>query len=729
MAETTIETLKVAFEADLTNLKAGFKEVTKQYAKLRDMQNVADDPNAGWATRTIAQYRLPDEAAKLSELQGKFENMGLKESFSNTFNALPSFKALASAGKEAMGVISARVWKGVQSQIKQTTVSLGGMSQKFTYLGRVIKRVAIYRAARETLALITNGVKTGMTNLEAYSAKIGTAFKPNMDSMRESFLFVQNAIGAVAGPIINFITPAVNALADAFANMANQVGFLIAKLTGQKMFSAAIRGAQKLNKEAGEAKKQIFGFDELNIFNAPSGKSEDLAGGYFEEWETGAEGLSRLIQEKDWYSLGREIATQFNKGIDTLDATAIGKRISDKLGAALKTVRGFVENFDFSQIGVKIADFANEIIDPEQAFDFGRIAARMVTGLADTIIGFIEEFDWGNLGKALKEGIVGYLSGLTDWFKSTDWVAFGKNLASSIIDFVANLDLSEVASSVWGFIKSAFVAFIEGAYGFFSEVADRLITALTGSTEDEAGSEATASSWKNIFSNLLTTAFGAAVGFVLGGPFGAIVGGLIGGLGGQIYSGNENDQNAIQLSDAFGDLLETALFAGVGFLLGGPVGSAVGMIIAGIKQKFEKGWDDTAQFMDDYASDYTSKRKTTTTTRYNHGATFDMSNMGMNAEGGFPDQGQMFIAREAGPELVGTIGGRTAVANNNQIVEGIASGVASALDNTNSVIMQVANAVVNAIANKEINTTVLTDRDIYKSAERGRTLAGRTVIV
>lgn len=41
------------------------------------------------------------------------------------------------------------------------------------------------------------------------------------------------------------------------------------------------------------------------------------------------------------------------------------------------------------------------------------------------------------------------------------------------------------------------------------------------------------------------------------------------------------------------------------------------------------------------------------------------------ATGGFPDQGQMFIAREAGPELVGNIGGKTAVANNSQIESGI----------------------------------------------------------
>lgn len=50
------------------------------------------------------------------------------------------------------------------------------------------------------------------------------------------------------------------------------------------------------------------------------------------------------------------------------------------------------------------------------------------------------------------------------------------------------------------------------------------------------------------------------------------------------------------------------------------------------------------------------------------------------ASGGFPTAGEMFVARENGtPELVGQIGNRTAVANNNQIVEGIQGGVFQAM--------------------------------------------------
>lgn len=49
------------------------------------------------------------------------------------------------------------------------------------------------------------------------------------------------------------------------------------------------------------------------------------------------------------------------------------------------------------------------------------------------------------------------------------------------------------------------------------------------------------------------------------------------------------------------------------------------------------------------------------------------------ASGGYPSTGQLFLAREAGPELVGSIGGRTAVANNDQIVAAVSQGVASAV--------------------------------------------------
>lgn len=52
------------------------------------------------------------------------------------------------------------------------------------------------------------------------------------------------------------------------------------------------------------------------------------------------------------------------------------------------------------------------------------------------------------------------------------------------------------------------------------------------------------------------------------------------------------------------------------------------------------------------------------------------------ASGGFPDQGQLFLARESGPEMVGTIGGKSAVANNSQITSAIYGAVKSAMNDS-----------------------------------------------
>ena len=53
------------------------------------------------------------------------------------------------------------------------------------------------------------------------------------------------------------------------------------------------------------------------------------------------------------------------------------------------------------------------------------------------------------------------------------------------------------------------------------------------------------------------------------------------------------------------------------------------------------------------------------------------------ARGGFPEMGQLFMARENGAEMVGSMNGRAGVANNEQIVEGIKRGVYEAMTMAN----------------------------------------------
>lgn len=91
-------------------------------------------------------------------------------------------------------------------------------------------------------------------------------------------------------------------------------------------------------------------------------------------------------------------------------------------------------------------------------------------------------------------------------------------------------------------------------------------------------------------------------------------------------------------------------------------------------------------------------------------------------DGGFVDQGQLFIAREAGAEMVGAIGRKTAVANNDQIVEGITAGVTVANDGVIAAIY----ALLNAVEDKDMSISI-GDDVIGRSYDRYNDKRGRRV--
>ena len=67
------------------------------------------------------------------------------------------------------------------------------------------------------------------------------------------------------------------------------------------------------------------------------------------------------------------------------------------------------------------------------------------------------------------------------------------------------------------------------------------------------------------------------------------------------------------------------------------------------------------------------------------------------ASGGFPDAGQLFVARESGPEMVGTLNGHTAVADNQEITEGIAIAVEDANEGVINALYAVSAQIIQAM--------------------------------
>lgn len=96
---------------------------------------------------------------------------------------------------------------------------------------------------------------------------------------------------------------------------------------------------------------------------------------------------------------------------------------------------------------------------------------------------------------------------------------------------------------------------------------------------------------------------------------------------------------------------------------------------------------------------------------YKNGAWRDIRSY---ATGGLPSSGEIFRARESGPELVGTLAGSTAVMNNDQIVSSVSDGVARAVA---AVLASGANGSTNEI-------TIMVDSEVlYRAVRKGEKVA------
>jgi phage-related protein len=102
-----------------------------------------------------------------------------------------------------------------------------------------------------------------------------------------------------------------------------------------------------------------------------------------------------------------------------------------------------------------------------------------------------------------------------------------------------------------------------------------------------------------------------------------------------------------------------------------------------IRQTLQQVSDEVTRMLNQMVSDANSLAGLTGK-KYSHVGGYTMQqaqrfNIEMFANGGFPRSGEMFIAREAGAEMVGSIGSKTAVANNDQIERAIFNAVLTAM--------------------------------------------------
>ena len=190
------------------------------------------------------------------------------------------------------------------------------------------------------------------------------------------------------------------------------------------------------------------------------------------------------------------------------------------------------------------------------------------------------------------------------------------------------------------------------------------------------------------------------------------------------FSGSGSSGNKANSLPGVGALGATKLPVGTGTL---GIGAGVGLGISGGIQWWK---DMIGTWKDSDKSAGTKVLESIKHTLWDLSPIGALVNLGKKifgfASGGFPDAGQLFIAREAGAEMVGSLGGHTAVANNDQIVEGIREGVEAAMERQNQLLRR-QNELLQALLEKE-GSAEINVSSFYQAVNRTNQRNGKTII-
>lgn len=573
----------------------------------------------------------------------------------------------------------------------------------FSKLLASMKRIAFYRAIRAALRNITDGFREGLQHIYQYSAAMGSLdaahAKTTLDEFATSAMYVKNSLGAALAPVLQSIVPLVNWLANAFVAAANAVNQFFHALKGESGFTKAKRNAVEYADALGgasgaakELKKQIFGFDELNIFNAPSGGGG--GGGameldyskFFEEAEL--DGIFKKIKERIDQNLGENFWGRFKINFESIVfdwGSLTGEDIAQKALTSLYSLLFGVAGFKLfgpvgavvgSILGIGVGAYISTIdFHPDGQLSEDEVKA-MIKDVAAVITGAVVGWTIGGPGGAIWG--MSIAAGLTALIKT-----FATNPATT-------LEQATLAGMLLAVVKTMLKA---NAIGFLGPSGAAVLT-ITAATA-LALNIASLLDFKNKCGDM-STFIGTAIANVLNLMAGAAIGftflGVAGGLAGAV----------------------------IGIAVAASLNILINKVFTDYTPQSKRQLDEMSQAVDlDAMYNYLGSPSSSKT--YIPKAIRDAE---YKAEGGYVSAGSLFYAGEAGPELVGTVGGKTNVTNQDQFT----AGMWDVMDNTNSVILQAAQSLVQAIQSKPVPSFQLGDRDIVRAYDRGKTLAGGSLV-
>lgn len=597
--------------------------------------------------------------------------------------------------------------KGIAGTVGEKLGGIGrGLVGKITNLGKQFQRAIfyslLYNAAYKLISSITKAFQEGFQNMYQYSESFAGKFAQSMDSLATSALYLKNSLASAFAPLVNQLAPVIDILVVKVATLLDYVAQLMAALSGQSTYTKAIKAATEFGEGTDNAAKSLksftAGFDELNIIPSNSGSGNgantpDFTS-MFEEAQVSSKIAAVAQKLKELLPLAVAVGAVFAGWSIAKGILPAITAISGKLAALIPMAGTIGTRMLATGIGMVIAGLPTYLISVYDAIENGLtwlngLLIPLGSAMAGAGVGAII----GSLGGPIGTGIgalvglvIGVLTDLSVWivqnfgdviagFFSNVWEWFD----GKIIQPVTNA-LGTAANWVWEKVISPIIE-------FFSPIADAVADVAAhiwnNAVEIVSGIvEGVKTIWNKVKEiSLKVVEVLAAVGtafytYVIVPVTGWVKEHMIEPLkkaATWVYDKVINP--AVEFAVAkLSYMRDTAvkIFKGIWTTVSDFASGIFKGVINGIFFTIERTINGFIRMLN-LAIGLIDKIPGVNITKV------EPIYIPRFADGGFPDEGQLFIARESGAEMVGSICGKTAVANNDQIVESVSSGVYRAI--------------------------------------------------
>lgn len=565
---------------------------------------------------------------------------------------------------------------------------------------------------------LRSALVSGFQNLAQYSGETNASLSLLMSSLTQ----LKNSFATAFAPILNVVAPALNVLIQKISQAVSAFGMLMAALTGKSVFTKAkkvqqdyasslggnAKNAKNANDENKKLQKTLLGFDQIHKLDDNSDSSDGSSSGgggavspsdMFEEVPVKsqisdfAEKIRQAWRDADFTEIGQIVGRKFNQALENIPWGQIQSTCNRIARSVATFLNGFISATDWNLVGATIAKGINTAIDMAYTFVTAFDWKQFGKAIGDGINGFVKELDTAHIAQTISEYVKGILDVLIQAIENTDW----KQVGNKVAEFIANIDyagiverlcegfgaaLGGLAAFLWGLIEGAWDSVVkwwhENAYEDGNFTISGLLQGITNALSNIAEwirahiFEPIINGFKRAFGiNSPSTVMAEQGGYLMAGLFQGVT-----SWTGKLISAFSNIKQQIVQKWSEVRSSTSSIWNGIGNTVKNSVNSIIKVIngmISGITRGINAVIDVLNKLsftIPDWVPEFGGKEFGLKIPKISN-----PPKISLFAEGGFPDKGEMFIAREQGPELVGRIGSKNAVANGEQITDGIRQAV------------------------------------------------------